>query len=152
MGHRLINNDVDVRFQQALELIGKPFENGGRGPDKYDCWGLCCEVYRIYGLKIPDYQVYCYDSEKFNELFIEESPSWVKYFYPEDAPIPSIVAFRVSSRYVNHAGIYIGNGKFLHTREKTGVVIERLDAPQWRHRLEGLYAPENNELYKLSNS
>ena len=141
----------NLKFNQALELIGKPFENGGRGPDKYDCWGLCCEVYKIYGLKIPDYQIYCYDGERFDELFKNERSLWKKYDNPENAPVPSIVAFRVSSKYINHAGIYIGNGKFLHTRDKTGVVIERLDAPQWRHRLEGIYAPENDELYKFSN-
>ena len=127
--------------QEILKLVGKPFKNGGRGPDNFDCWGLCREAYKIYGFELPDYQISCYDSKGFNESFNEELSNWIRYERAEEALIPAIITFRVSSRYVNHAGIYIGENKFLHTREKVGAVIERLDAPQWRHRIEGFYAP-----------
>src|SRR3990167_3147116 len=37
-----------------IDLLGKPFEYGGRGPDTYDCWGLCMEIYKRLGIQLPD--------------------------------------------------------------------------------------------------
>jgi cell wall-associated NlpC family hydrolase len=37
------------------DLLGKPFADGGRGPDSFDCVGLAIEVQRRRGLDIPDF-------------------------------------------------------------------------------------------------
>jgi cell wall-associated NlpC family hydrolase len=123
---------------RATDLIGVPFVDGGRGPDGYDCWGLVCEVFRREGIELRDYKLSCYDSTGAFLLFQEALSSWTRYDPPE---VPAVVAIKLNFPAVNHVGVYIGNGKFLHTRDKTGVVIERLDAPQWRHRVEGFYVP-----------
>lgn len=124
---------------RVSDLIGAPFVDGGRGPEGYDCWGLVCEVFRRYGVELPDYKLCCYDSERFFGLFCGELPRWKRCEPPE---IPSIMAIKLNFPVVNHVGVYVGDGKFLHAREKTGVVIERVDTPQWRHRVEGFYVPE----------
>jgi cell wall-associated NlpC family hydrolase len=123
----------------VTDLIGKPFIDGGRGPEGYDCWGLCLEVFKRHGIELPDYKIYCYDSAGFFTLFQGALPQWARCDPPE---IPSVVTVRLNFPVVNHVGVYIGEGKFLHTRDKTGVVIERLDAPQWRYRTEGFYIPK----------
>jgi cell wall-associated NlpC family hydrolase len=125
---------------RAADLVGAPFEDRGRGPGGYDCWGLVCEAYRREGISLPDYTLCCHDAEGFHGFFEEELPRWTRH-EPPDIPVPAVVTIRLNSPLVRHVGVYIGGGRFLHTREKTGAVIERIDAPQWRHRIEGFYTP-----------
>jgi hypothetical protein len=125
------------------DLVGVPFLDGGRGPDGYDCWGLCLEVFRRHGVDLPDYKLCCHDTEGFFGLFVGELPRWTRH-EPPDVPVPSVVAIRFNSPMVNHVGICVGDGRFLNTREKTGVVIERLDSLYWRNRIEGFYTPGNS--------
>lgn len=146
MKHVLEENRVflkeDSMFQdkKILSLVGTPFIDGGRGAEGYDCWGLVREIYHRYGIELPDYKIACYDIINVTTEIDRNRPLWKK----EDSqklPVPCIVAFKVSAPMVNHVGVYIGDGKFIHTREKAGAVIERLDAPAWRHRIEGYYSP-----------
>ena len=39
------------------DLIGKPFQRGARGPDKYDCQSLTAEVFRRFGIPFPDVDI-----------------------------------------------------------------------------------------------
>ena len=32
------------------DLIGKPYEPHGTGPEAFDCWGLCVEVLKRLGI------------------------------------------------------------------------------------------------------
>lgn len=124
----------------VIDLIGKPFQDGGRGPETFDCWGLCLEVFRREGVMLRDYRLCCYDAEGFDRNFRDELPRWNRYQWP-DIPVPAVITIRFNEPVVNHVGVYIGDMKFLHTREKTGVVVERIDAPYWKHRIEGFYTP-----------
>lgn len=128
-------------MQIVDDLIGVPFADGGRGPDAFDCWGLCREVYRRFGLELPDYALCCYDAEGFLRHFAEQRPLWQRHELP-NVPTPAVVAIRFNAPSVNHVGVHIGEGKFLHTREKTGVVIELVASPAWRRRIEGFYTPK----------
>lgn len=124
---------------KIYDLIGVPFVNGGRTVEEgFDCWGLCLEVFCRMGKELTDYRVSCYDFEAAFASFDSERAAWIRHEWP-DVPTPSVVAIRFNTPNVNHVGVYVGDGKFLHTREKTGVCIERADSPAWRHRIEGFY-------------
>jgi cell wall-associated NlpC family hydrolase len=129
---------------RVTDLIGAPFIDGGRGPEGYDCWGLVCEVFRREGIILRDYREFslsCHDSEGFSGIFSDEAGRWTRR-EPPDIPIPAVVTIRFNHPvFVNHVGVYVGDGKFLHTRDKTGACIERIDAPHWRNRIEGFYTP-----------
>jgi hypothetical protein len=36
------------------DLIGKPFRYGAKGPDFYSCYGILMEVYKRFGIAIPE--------------------------------------------------------------------------------------------------
>ena len=36
------------------DLIGKRYEDNGRGPNGYDCYGLCLEVCRRLKIRLPE--------------------------------------------------------------------------------------------------
>ncbi|MEN6567206.1 MAG: NlpC/P60 family protein [Veillonellales bacterium] len=120
------------------DLLGSPFADGGRGPSQYDCWGLCREVYRRYGVNIPDYPISAMDANRICKQMEQEQHKWVQIQQPY--PVPCLVAICLdSASWVNHAGVYIGNGQFIHAYRKTGVVIDRIK--KWRSSIVGFYVP-----------
>ena len=121
------------------DLIGVPFVNRGRDKTKgLDCYGLVQEMYKKCGVEIAEYYADFNDAEKIQDLIISHTQGypWKRIEKPE---IPCLVTFRFGSEYVNHTAIYIGNNKFLHTRSKVGVCVDRIDNPAWKRVIEGFY-------------
>lgn len=119
------------------DLIGKPFRDGGRGPDGYDCWGLVIEVMRRCGQELPDYKIGALEFAKIGAEIEQQRPMWrrlVKLSPPCLLLIRLNVAF-----FCNHIGVYIGEELFIHAREKTGVCLDRVTSPAWAKRIEGFY-------------
>lgn len=129
---------------QYRDLIGVPFKNRGRDMDGFDCYGLVQEMYRRYGISIPDYTADFDDLEKVNELITSKtaiSSNWRRIEPDKELPVPCLLAIRFGtpSGIINHTGCYIGNGRFIHIRANIGVCVDRIDSPAWRHVIEGLF-------------
>ncbi|MDU2063785.1 MAG: NlpC/P60 family protein [Sporomusaceae bacterium] len=120
------------------DLIGKPFKDGGRGPFEYDCWGLAAEGFRRCGILLPDYQISCDASDQVNMEINANRKKWVPC--TGEIPVPALVVF-ADRGVCTHVGVYIGQGKFLHAYEKTGVAVGRTNHPFWKNRIEGFYRP-----------
>lgn len=126
------------------DLIGVPFVNKGRDINVgFDCYGLVKEVYRRYGYNIPEYddQYKSYDDMcKISELIKGNTKHypWKEITEPK---APCLIAIRFGSPdgVVNHTAVYIGGGKFIHTRERVGVCIDRISNPAWRRVIVGFY-------------
>lgn len=116
---------------EYADLIGKTFEYGGRGPDKYDCYGLVKEMMERDGKVAPDYKS------------PSEAPAIVamilhkRKFWQECECKPGAVA--VIKLHKNlHVGYILPHGKFIHTWERSGgVTVERLR--EWQHRVMACY-------------
>ncbi|WP_188397650.1 C40 family peptidase [Sporomusa sp. GT1] len=122
------------------DLIGLPFIDGGRNPTVgLDCWGLSTEVFRRYGITLPDYKISCEDASRIHSEVNEQRPWWRRC--EGDIPVPALVVIRFTV-YCDHTGVYIGQGRFIHTRKRIGVNIDRIDNPAWANRIEGFYVPE----------
>ena len=113
------------------DLIGIPFEFG-----KMDCEILAKEVFSRYGINLPDYgmarsAISKYIPEDISKEMKKEFVNWVPIKEPE---APCLVALGRCD-YINHVGVYIGDGKFIHTTITRGAVtIERLSNPLYRNR------------------
>jgi cell wall-associated NlpC family hydrolase len=116
------------------ELIGIPFERGGRGPDSFDCYGLCRYIIeRDQGVKVPDYGA-PEDAGMIHALMVGSREFWRRLDYPKEG---ALVMFK-TGRFIAHCGIVIPDYRFIHTWEQSGgVVTERLD--HWKHRIVGFY-------------
>ena len=126
------------------DLIGVSFANRGRDISKgVDCYGLVIEVFRRYGKALPEYFADYDDIKKVNELITEKTKivSHWKRVTNDNLPVPCLLAisFGVPKGVVNHTGVYIGDGKFIHIRENTGVCVDRVNSPAWRRIIEGAY-------------
>lgn len=127
------------------DLIGKPFEQDGRGPQSYDCYGLTKEIFNRYGKQIDEYWCCVENKEKINAIYrgAVSGSKWceVDYKHGEEIPVPALIGLRFNTPpgVVNHTAVYIGDGKFIHTRERIGVCVDSINSPAWRRQIVGIY-------------
>jgi murein DD-endopeptidase len=121
-----------------IDLLGKSFEYGGRGPDTFDCYGLCIELRRRAGLPMPDGYLSCRD---FSEIDSRLSDGTSRFAIELPSPRPFCLAtFRLHPRYTSHIGFVLGDSlHFVHIMQKMRVTVERLDAFEWRNKITGFF-------------
>lgn len=129
---------MDSDYSRFIKI---PFVDGGRDYSGADCWGLVQLVMRdIYDTIIPDYRISCMDFIRINRRIRSEQtmPQWNRI---EHTIEPCIILFSLNKhrRFLNHAGLYIGNGRFIHTIRHHGATINRIDHQFYRTRIEGYY-------------
>ena len=111
----------------AHKYIGKPWQNGGRGPDCFDCWGLLCWVYKEeFGIILPAFAgVDAKDFGLVGRTMNREAAgaSWRRLEEPEDG---CAVALGKRS-LIHHVGIFIGEGEdlILHVTEHGRSVAQK---------------------------
>jgi len=97
---------------QAVELaraqLGKPYQWGASGPDKFDCSGLVLYVYKALGVPLP-------------RMSGEQAGSGYHVDRADLEP-GDLVFFRLTGGPINHVGIYVGRGKFIHA-PRTGKTV-----------------------------
>jgi cell wall-associated NlpC family hydrolase len=125
----------------SSKYIGLPYEECGRGPTGYDCWGLVQLVYaRELELALPsylgDYEDQG-DTDAIVQLYHGGREDWVKV----DEPRPlDVVMFNIAGR-PSHVGVVVTpfEGAFLHAPENCSSRIENYNDRMWCRRIEGFY-------------
>lgn len=108
----------------ALEQLGKPYQWGATGPEKFDCSGLVWHVYGQLGVQVP--RVSRDQARAGREIGRSE-------LQPGD-----LVFFATEGRSVNHVGIYVGDSEFVHApRRYQPVKTDSLNNSWWRRRYRG---------------
>jgi cell wall-associated NlpC family hydrolase len=112
----------------AFSLVGTPYRYGGSSPATgFDCSGLINYVYReAAGLALPRTTAGLYALDKPRRQ--------------ASAPLQpgDLVLFAMSGRSVDHAGIYVGDGRFLHAPSTGGRVrVDSLHANHWQRSFKG---------------
>ncbi|MFF7708201.1 NlpC/P60 family protein [Pseudomonas sp. NPDC007930] len=112
----------DVLFR-AIGLVGTPYRWGGNTPASgFDCSGLIDFVYRdAAGIALP---------RTTNEMINMRAQSIDR----ANLRSGDLVFFSTQGgRQVSHAGIYVGEGRFVHAPRTGGTVrLEYLDKPYWQ--------------------
>ncbi|MCD7984932.1 MAG: C40 family peptidase [Desulfovibrio sp.] len=103
-------------LRKARSAIGTPYVRGGSSPGGFDCSGFVCWAYKSVGVDLP-------------RTAREQSVVGERIKNQEDMRAGDIVAFRHPRRGY-HTGIYVGDGKFIHSpRRRTTVRINSLSDP-----------------------
>jgi lipoprotein Spr len=117
------------------ELIGIPFEYGGRTLKGLDCFGLIMKLLEGDGVNVHDFG-WNKDSAIIQTMMLaaREGQHWV----PCKPQKGAIILFRVG-RYVRHVAYMLDRNKFIHCWERSnGVVVERINE-DWQNRIVGIY-------------
>jgi cell wall-associated NlpC family hydrolase len=110
------SNDVTL---YAISLVGTPYRWGGNTPESgFDCSGLIGHVYKSRaGVLAPRTVAALID--------------WGQPVPPASVRTGDLVVF-VQKGVANHAGIYVGEGRFVHAPSKGGEVrLEALNSKYW---------------------
>ena len=122
------------------DLIGIPFVSHGRDAKKgLDCYGLLKELYFRKNIKLEEYYIDAFDSITINKEIMKNKKridKWEKVTEPHEL---DVICFKFNCDVVNHVGCYIGDGKFIHTRQKIGVNVDNINSPAWKRRIDSIY-------------
>jgi cell wall-associated NlpC family hydrolase len=111
---------------QALGYLGIRYRMGGSSPDTgFDCSGLVSYVARqVLGFNLPRRS--------------EEISRMGQNIEPSDLQPGDLVFYNTLRRQYSHVGIYLGEGRFVHSPSAGGVVrVDRMDMAYWKARFNG---------------
>lgn len=110
-------------LQSALTLLGTPYRWGGNTPDSgFDCSGLVSYVFRTtLGIELP-------------RVSREMARTGIPIRDRAALAAGDLVFFGRKGR-VDHVGIYLGDGRFVHApRKGRDVTVSRLDSGYWANK------------------
>lgn len=104
----------------ANNLVGKPYAFGSTGPNSFDCSGFVFYVYKSFNINLPrTSQAQAYVGQRVNK----------------DDLRPGDLVFSNTYSSLSHVGIYLGNGKFVHSANYgTGVTISDINGGYYGSR------------------
>lgn len=120
-GQYIASNDIPSRGDNRSNLIGqlktlipqemgKPYQWGATGPNSYDCSGLVYTLYSKIGISLP-------------RVSRDQATAGI-YVSKDNLEYGDLVFFAANGKTVNHVGIYVGNGEFVHA-PSTGNVVKK---------------------------
>lgn len=112
----------------AYSLMGTPYTPGGNTPaEGFDCSGFVRYVLQENGVWLAQRS-----SEDMFHAGWRQVPQW-------SLKAGDLVFFQIGRQSrVNHVGIYVGDGQFIHAPARGGAVrVENLSLPYWREAWAG---------------
>jgi cell wall-associated NlpC family hydrolase len=114
------NTQLNRALTTAEGLLGTPYCYSGSSPECFDCSGL---------------MVYCFAAANIDLPRISVDMAAVG----RSVQIPNLesgdlVFFATKGKTINHVGLYVGNGAFIHSSTSKGVMISSISDPYWQPR------------------
>lgn len=124
-GHRFEKHDAigDSLVSTANRYIGVPYVFGGSTPDGFDCSGFTSYVFSHNGITLP-------------RMADEQYAVGRKIGRTELIP-GDLVFFSTYEPGVSHAGIYVGDDRFISATTSSGIHIDSLNSTYWSSRYIG---------------
>lgn len=125
MGHQLEHQASDL-VVSAMGFLGVPYRRGGTDADTgFDCSGFVRAIYQqTAGLLLP--------------RKAEQQAAATQKIERSDLKPGDLVFFNTMRRAFSHVGIYVGNGKFIHSPKPGAEVrVEDMGLAYWTKRFDG---------------
>ena len=120
LGVDIAYKDNHKLYLEAAQWIGTPYRSGGNTRNGLDCSGLTTQIYKnVYRRQLPRSSREQYKAaRKVSKKKLEEGDL---VFFSTDR----------SRKNVGHVGIYLKNGKFIHTSTSSWVIVSKLNEPYY---------------------
>lgn len=105
----------------SQNYLGKAYRYGAAGPDAFDCSGFVYTVFGAFGISVP-----------------RSSSGYMNVGSPvslAEARAGDVICFSRNGSNVSHVGIYMGDGKFIHSATSSGVIITSTSDKYWAPRI-----------------
>jgi hypothetical protein len=112
----------------AMNFLGVPYKRGGSSQEKgFDCSGFTRHIFETsFGLLLP------------RRVDDQASAAGLVPVRKEDLRPGDLVFFNTLKRTFSHVGIYIGEGRFIHSPRPGGEVrVESMGVAYWTQRFTG---------------
>jgi len=111
-----LKDDERKLVEEAMTWLGTPYRYGGQDYSGTDCSGLTMKVYhKALGIKIPRNSA---EQQRFCKSINRKSLNAGDLLF--------FCTGRDKTR-VSHVGLYIGDGRFIHSSASRGVIISHID-------------------------
>ena len=117
------NETVDIILHTADDLQGTSYCSSGTTPDCFDCSGFVHYCFASVNITLP---------RTTTELYAIGTKIDADQLVAGD-----LVFFNTSGKGVSHVGIYVGEGRFIHSSTSNGVMISALVEMYWKSRYLG---------------
>ncbi len=109
---------------EVKEYLGIPYRKGGTSTKGIDCSGFARMVYdRLFGIELPHNSIGQFKSSDLQKIATRD-------LQPGD-----LIFF--GKKRINHVGVYLSDGQFIHASSSQGVMVSSLDDRYWRKRFVG---------------
>jgi len=117
----------EEKIQEEMEkYLGIRYKRGGNSTKGFDCSGFVKQIYsEVFGIDLP------HQSSEQNRSSVLTKVS------SDELKTGDLVFFSAgrSRKGINHVGIYLSDGRFIHSARTKGVVVSSLEDPHWKARL-----------------
>ncbi len=105
---------VEGYIAAAMAQMGKPYVWSEEGPDSFDCSGLVYYSLRLAGIS----------TGRYNAIGFSQVSNWEAVNSLSSCRRGDLLFYKSDSNpNVNHTGIYLGNGQFVHASSSAGKVM-----------------------------
>ena len=125
-----VRQSVGIRASElvvnAMGFLGVPYRRGGNSVETgFDCSGFVRAMYeQTIGLVLP--------------RRAEQQAAATESIDKKDLQPGDLVFFNTLKRTFSHVGIYVGDGKFIHSPKPGAEVrVENMGIAYWAHRFDG---------------
>ena len=112
---------------EAKEFLGIPYRKGGTSTRGLDCSGFARMIYeRLFGIDLPHNSIDQFQSSDLQKIATCDLQPGDLIFFGSN-----------KKKRINHVGVYLSDGQFIHASSSQGVMVSSLDDRYWKKRFVG---------------
>lgn len=113
--------------KKAKEYVGIPYRSGGTSEKGMDCSGFARTLYdKLFSIELPHSSIEQYQSSDLQKISKRRMQPGDLIFFADK-----------KKKRINHVGVYLSNGKFIHASSSLGITVSKLSESYWKKRFVG---------------